>query len=175
MGPVSGLPDSWLLSFHFSFFIFLNLRSSAYIRVIPDNANLSKSKMWEFADRGRLRAIMYLLDPCQSTFSVSSPIDNIQPNQRFGNLVIGAGRVLFFANGQLPTADWLFFICGYLVVSASSPITQIHPNRRFGNLQIGAGCVQLCTFLIRVNPLFPCSSVCYSFIPVPTGSRGAPR
>ena len=25
--------------------------------------------------------------------SASSPIDNIQPNQRFGNLVIGAGRV----------------------------------------------------------------------------------
>ena len=86
MGPVSVLPDSWLLSFHFLFFIFLNLRSSAYIRVIPDNANSSKSKMWEFADRGRLRAIMYLLDPCQSTVSV---------------LI----RVPFFANGQPPTGS----------------------------------------------------------------------
>jgi len=34
MGPCSVLPDSWLLSFHFSFFIFLNLRLSCRFCVI---------------------------------------------------------------------------------------------------------------------------------------------
>ena len=38
----------------------------------PDNANSSKSKMWEFADRGRLRAILYSFYLCSSVPSVSS-------------------------------------------------------------------------------------------------------
>jgi len=49
-----------------------HLRSSCRFCVIPDNANSSKSKMWEFADRGRPRAITYIfirvnpLFPCAS-------------------------------------------------------------------------------------------------------------
>ena len=48
--------------------------------------------------QGRTRKNMRLPVPLSfylrsSAFSASSPIDNIQPNQRFGNLVIGAGCV----------------------------------------------------------------------------------
>jgi len=56
-------------------FVSFHLRSSCRFCVIPDNANSSKSKMWEFADRGRLRAIIFSIrvHPSHPCSSVCSP------------------------------------------------------------------------------------------------------